>query len=74
MKARSTDARVGVEVSTAVLTHLGGGLEQESLSAITHLVVLAEGAAELDEGVSVAEEELNVGVEAAQTLDFFPLG
>ena len=68
MKAGSTDARVGVEVSTAVLTRLGGGLEQESSSAITRLAVLAEGAAALDEGVSVAEEELDVGVEAARTL------
>ena len=74
VKAGSTDARVGVEVSTAVLTRLGGGLEQESPSAITCLAVLAElrGAAGIKEEEGVIEEgagveELDVGVELAQT-------
>ena len=75
VKAGSTDARVGVEVSTAVLTRLGGGLEQESSSEITRLAVLAElrGAAGIEEEQDVIEEgvgvkELDVGVEAVRTL------
>ena len=63
VKPGSTDARLGVEASTAVLTRLGGGLEQESSSAITRLAVLAElrGAAGIEEEEGVIAE--GVGVE-----------